>query len=81
MRTWGKIGLLTVSHFSLSFDLFAVLAKSKFYLFNPHTVIFWGGYHFYSGALVVRGLLYFSYNYCMCPHIFNHAFIKFLLPK
>jgi hypothetical protein len=34
---WVKIGLLTVSHFSPSFDFFEVLAKSKFYLFNPLT--------------------------------------------
>jgi hypothetical protein len=46
--------------FSLSFDLFEVLAKSNFYLFNPLTVMVWGGYHFCSGILVVRGLLNFS---------------------
>jgi hypothetical protein len=46
--------------FSLSFDLFEVLAKSNFYLFNPLTVMVWGSYHFCSGILVVRGLLIFS---------------------
>jgi hypothetical protein len=38
---WVKIGLLIVSHFILSFDLFEVLAKSKFYLFNPLIVMVW----------------------------------------
>jgi hypothetical protein len=55
------------------FDLFEVLAKSKFYLFNPLTVIVWCGYHFCSGILVVRGILNISCHYCMCPYIFNHG--------
>jgi hypothetical protein len=59
--------------FSLSFDLFEVLAKSKFYLFNPLTVMVWGGYHFCSGILVVRGLLDFSCHSCMRPYIFNYG--------
>jgi hypothetical protein len=51
---------------------FKVLSKYYFYLFNLFTVILWGGYHFYSGTLVVNGLLNFSYYYCICPHIFHH---------
>jgi hypothetical protein len=60
--------------FSLSFDLFEVLAKSKFYLFNSPNVMVWGVYHFCSGILVVRGLLNVSCHYCMCPTIFNYGF-------
>ena len=54
------------------FDLFEVLAKPLFYLFNPLTVIFWGGYYFYSGTKVVKGLLNFPHHCCISPIIFNH---------
>jgi hypothetical protein len=65
ISNWVKIGLLTISPFSLSFDLFEVLAKSMFYLFKLLTVMVWGFYHFCSGILVVRDLLNFSCHYCI----------------
>jgi hypothetical protein len=67
--------------FNLSFDLFEVLAKSKFYLSNSLTVMVWGVYHFCSGMLVVRGLLNFYCHYCMCPIFLTMAFVDFLMPN
>jgi hypothetical protein len=67
--------------FSLTFDLFEVLDKSKFYLFISLTVMVWGVYHFCSGILVVRGLLIFFCYYCMCPIFLTMAFVDFLMPN
>jgi hypothetical protein len=68
-------------HLSFIFPLFEVLAKSKFYLFNPLTVIFWGGYYFYSGTIVVKGLLHFSITFAYALIFLIIIFLKYLIPK
>jgi hypothetical protein len=67
--------------FSLSFDLCEVLAKSKLYLFNPLTVIFWSGYYFYSGTIVVKGLLMFLITFAYVLIFLIIIFLKYLIPK
>jgi hypothetical protein len=43
-----KIALFWVTH-----DLFIIGLNIKFYLFTLFKMMGWGGYHFYSGVLVV----------------------------
>jgi hypothetical protein len=54
------------------FNFLKYWQNPSFIFFNPLILIFWGGYCFCSGTIVIKGLLNFSYHYCICPIIFNH---------
>jgi hypothetical protein len=50
-------------------------------LFNPLTVILWGGYYFYSGTIVVKGLLNFLITITYVLLFLIIIFFNYSIPK